>query len=202
MKQDPVLVIPPSERTVFSYRIEGGMDARDLDEMEAMDSGYVTGQNWPKIVSDSVDVRHRMRYMRARSLGFRYLRTEDPDYQRFLEEIDPDLPAIAAWMCSEFYLNGTERVTDILGNLEQANPLKYDRPRAEGTYRRKVADFMVNSAEAEGLDWLVDGNLLNDLAFERVPVGTYGSTEITKTGDREYEMKLVLAVRYIGRLKP
>ena len=72
-------IIEPSERTAFAYRIEGGMDARDLDEIEAMDSGYVTGENWPSIVSESVDVRHRMRYMRGRSLGFRYLGTVDPN---------------------------------------------------------------------------------------------------------------------------
>ncbi|WP_164705605.1 hypothetical protein [Methanomethylophilus alvi] len=38
-------VIEASEKTAFIYRIEGGMDDRDMDEMEAMDSGYVLGRN-------------------------------------------------------------------------------------------------------------------------------------------------------------
>ena len=60
-------VIEASEKTAFIYRIEGGMDDRDMDEMEAMDSGYVLGRNWPTIVSESVDIGHRMRYMRKRT---------------------------------------------------------------------------------------------------------------------------------------
>ncbi|MEE3401049.1 MAG: HpaII family restriction endonuclease [Methanomethylophilus sp.] len=202
MKGVPVRIIEPSERTAFAYRIEGGMDARDLDEIEAMDSGYVTGENWPSIVSESVDVRHRMRYMRGRSLGFRYLGTVDPDYWRFLRGIDPDLPPIAAWMCSEFYLNGTERVSDILENLEQVNPLRYSKPRANGTYRRKVWDMMERSALEAELGEIADEDLLSNLALERVPVGRFGSTEIEEIGEGAYSMKLVLSVRYIGRLRP
>ena len=198
----PLRIIEPSERTAFAYRIEGGMDARDLDEIEAMDSDYVTGENWPTIVSESVDVRHRMRYMRGRSLGFRYLGTVDPEYWRFLRSIDPDLPPIAAWMCSEFYLNGTERVSDILENLEQVNPLKYSKPRTNGTYRRKVRDMMERSAGDAGLGQVAGDGLLDNLALERVPVGRFGSTEIEEIGGGAYSMRLVLSVRYIGRLKP
>ena len=91
-------VIEASEKTAFIYRIEGGMDDRDMDEMEAMDSGYVLGRNWPTIVSESVDIGHRMRYMRKRGLGFRFLRMEDRAFEDTLRSYDPDMPEILAWM--------------------------------------------------------------------------------------------------------
>ena len=181
-------VIEASEKTAFIYRIEGGMDDRDMDEMEAMDSGYVLGRNWPTIVSESVDIGHRMRYMRKRGLGFRFLRMEDRAFEDTLWSYDPDMPEILAWMVSDAYLNGTCRASDILDNIESVNPLGYDRPRANGTYRKKVVGLL--SRYSEGAE---------DYVLKRTPVGRLGCAEIWKTAVPSYEMRLILHVSALRR---
>jgi HpaII restriction endonuclease. len=189
--EDPV-IMEPSERTAFVYRVEGGMDDRDLDEIEAMDSGYVMGANWPSIVSEWVDIGHRMRYMRKRGLGFRFLRMEDPDLENMLRDIDPDMPEIIAWVMSDFYLNGTGRLSDLTDNIESVNPLGYDRPRANGTYREKILRFLMTCASRSGME---PSGELRGYELRRVPVGKYGSAEIWKTPlPSHYEMRLVLEI--------
>lgn len=159
------------------------MDDRDRDEMEAMDSGYVMGENWPAIVSDSVDIGHRMRYMRKRNLGLRFLRVESKDYLSELSALDPDLPAILGWMVSEAYLGGTPRIDDIIDNLESVNPLRYPRPAVSGIYREKVGRFLESVGAGE------------DNSLDRVPVGRNGCAEVWKAPDRSFEMRLVLQIR-------
>jgi hypothetical protein len=76
MVHEDIVLLEGSEETAIVYRIEGGMDERDRDEIESMDSGYVLGRDWPSVVSDSVDLRHRMVYIRRRGLGFSFVKVK------------------------------------------------------------------------------------------------------------------------------
>lgn len=106
------------ERTVFEYRIEGGMDKRDCDEWEAMDSIYVLDNGWPPSARKSLELRHRMEYARRRHFGFSFLNVKDPDFAFELESVSPMLPYALADMTSDFYRNGTAKITDLLDNLQ------------------------------------------------------------------------------------
>lgn len=181
--------IGPDPGRAFIYRVEGGMDDRDLDEVEAMDSGYVLGEDWPTIVSESVDIGHRMRYLRRRGLGLHFLHTSEPGYGEMLAQCDPDLPAALAWITAEFYLNGTVRLSDLLDNIDSANPLGLDRPRARGTYRRMVVWYLSSAATEAGIE--VDGEFSSRCTLARVPVGRCGSAEVWKEGLSDYRMRLV-----------
>lgn len=81
-----------------------------------MDSRYVVGVNWPPSISGSVDLHHRMNYMRSRGLGFSFVNIKDPDLNCLMERIDPELPHIMAVALSDFYRNGTSKLTDLLEN--------------------------------------------------------------------------------------
>lgn len=64
MTAEPYILLEGSAKTAFEYTIAGGMTVRDADEWEAMDSRYVLGEKWPAELSGSVDLHHRMNYMR------------------------------------------------------------------------------------------------------------------------------------------
>ena len=123
-----VTVLEAERPTAFRYRIEGGMDDRDRDEIDAMDSGYVLGRNWPSIVSDSVDIRHRVHYMRRRNLGFGYVGPRDPVFGNELSSVDPLLPGAMSSMVADLYLNGTRMFSDLSDNIEAEAP-RNTRPR-------------------------------------------------------------------------
>jgi len=121
-------ILEAGRLTAFRYRIEGGMDDRDRDEIQAMDSGYVLGLNWPSIVSDSVDIRHRIHYMKRRNLGFGFTEVADPSFSTRLTDIDPRLPRILSEIVSDLYLNGTRMLSDHVENIEAETPRgKYPR---------------------------------------------------------------------------
>ena len=115
-------VLEAGRLTAFRYRIEGGMDDRDRDEIDAMDSGYVLGMDWPSIVSDSVDIRHRVHYMRRRHLGFGFVSARDRNFEDELISIDPELPKVLAEIVADLYLNGTRMLSDHADNIEAETP--------------------------------------------------------------------------------
>ena len=138
-------VLEAGRLTAFRYRIEGGMDQRDRDEIDAMDSGYVLGLNWPSIVSDSVDIRHRVQYMRRRHLGFGFLEPRDQTFGEELASVDPCLPPVLAEIVADLYLNGTRMLSDHAENLEAETP-RGTKPRGwcHDTLNRLLAHYGVD----------------------------------------------------------
>ncbi len=114
-------ILPAGRRTAFRYRIEGGMDNRDREEIEAMDPGYVLWHEGPA-PSDSIDLRHRIHYMKKRNLGFRLIGARDPDFAHELETVDPLLPSALGSAVADLYLNGTLLLSDHAENIEAATP--------------------------------------------------------------------------------
>ncbi|MCQ2079429.1 MAG: HpaII family restriction endonuclease [archaeon] len=189
------IILQGSSRTAFLYRIDGGMDERDRDEIEAMDSGYVLGQNWPSIVSDSVDLHHRMKYIRQRNLGFSFLRVGDPEFNIFLENIHPALPRTLAYIVSDFYRDGTSRVSDLMENCERRNPAGLTNAIMNGTYRTMMGEFLENVSN--GTAGLTGERLLDHTQLDRVPADRFGCASISGDIHSGFTTQLILQIRFV-----
>lgn len=186
------VILDASPRTAFLYRMEGGMDERDRDEIESMDSGYVLGRNWPSIVSDSVDLRHRMGYIRNRNLGFGFVGLCDASFENGLTHIDPNLPVTLAYMVSDAYRDGTQRLSDLLENVRRRNPAGLKNIMETEVYRKMVTAFLRSLTDMGSTDAI----LLENCFFERVPADRFGCTSISGDKQKGFETKLILKIVY------
>lgn len=178
----PRILLAGGGETAFEYTIAGGMSERDAEEWEAMDSRYVLGSNWPAGISGSVDLHHRMNYMRRRDLGFSFLEVKDPDLKELMRSIDPELPRILALALSDFYRNGTSKLRDL---LENQNSVRIFGP---------VARFLSQLAERKG--WAADPQDLLDSAFlKAVSTDRFGCTSLNRVG-HDYHTVLILQIEY------
>ncbi len=180
MVTEPHMLLEGSAKTAFEYVIAGGMTVRDAEEWEAMDSRYVLGEKWPAELSGSVDLHHRMNYMRRRGLGFSFVDVKDPDMKNLMEDTDPELPRIIAVALADFYRNGTSKLTDLLEN-----------ERSEHVYR-PVREFLSRLAENKEMDTDTD-ELLRTACLKAVSADRFGCTSLEKTG-RDYHTLLILQI--------
>ncbi len=180
MTAEPYILLEGSAETAFEYTVAGGMTERDAEEWEAMDSRYVLGEKWPAELSGSVDLHHRMNYMRRRGLGFSFVEVKDPDMKNLMENIDPELPRIIAVALSDFYQNGTSKLTDLLEN-----------ERSERVYK-PVKEFLFRLAKNKGIGSDPD-ELLRTAYFKAVMADKFGCTSLEKTG-RDYRTILILQI--------
>lgn len=181
--------------TGILYKIEGGMDVRDKDEMEAMDSNYVVGLTWQRSITDSLDLRHRLKYMRRRGLGLRFLGYTDPETERRFSTIHPGLPLIMASMLVDCYYYGTARFSDLVTNMERENRLEVQDPKWSGTYRNLMKDLVRNLLEFNGIpmDGIDIDSTMDSIFLMRCPVGHQGNMEIL--GEKPNEFQMVLALK-------
>lgn len=171
------------------------MDERDKDEIEAMDSGYVLGHNWPSIVSDSVDLHHRMKYIRQRNLGFSFITVNDKEFHRKLADIDANLPRILAAMLSDFYRNGTRMVSDLVENVQRLNPAEFTNVRESKIYFSIMARFLEQISSTSNNP--TSGDILLEKAFfERIPAEKFGCASISGDIHSGYTTDLVLQIAY------
>ena len=180
MTAEPYILLEGSAETAFEYTIAGGMTVRDAEEWEAMDSRYVLGEKWPAELSGSVDLHHRMNYMRKRGLGFSFVDVKDPDMKNLMEDIDPELPRILAVALADFYRNGTSKLSDLLEN-----------ERSERIYR-PVKEFLSRLAKSKGIESNPD-ELLRTACFKAVMADKFGCTSLEKTG-KDYRTLLILQI--------
>jgi len=177
-----VVVMEPGRASSFSYRIEGGMDERDRDEIDAMDSGYVLGMDWPTIVSDSVDIRHRVHYMRRRKLGFGRAEPVDPAFGERLVSIEPDLPFILSKVAADLYLNGTRMLSDHAENLQAEAP-RGSKPRG-----------WCEAALSRFVDSMSPGIPLEKCYVYRMPAGFEDNFEISGSSKEGFRTVLVFGI--------
>ena len=111
------LILEGDESTAIVYTIEGGMDSRDADEYESMDSVYVNDRGWNGQIASNVDLRHRLNYLRKRGLGLGSPRFAFPEFEAELESIFPSLKRIVPEMVKDAYYNGTVRISELMENL-------------------------------------------------------------------------------------
>ena len=178
-------VLEASASAAFRFRLEGGMDERDRDELEAMDSGYVLGPDWPSIVSDSVDVRHRIHYMKRRNLGFGYIGARDPDFEERLKSVDPDLPRILGSIVADLYLNGTRMLIDHAENIEAETPRGRGRGWCGPLLQRLILSFGSDAP-------------LERCFVYRMPAGFEGNFEIEGNRMKGFTTALVFGIGYEG----
>ena len=178
-----VTLLEPDIRSSFLYRMEGGMDDRDREELEAMDSGYVLGMDWPSIVSDSVDVRHRVHYMRQRRLGFGLIGPADPVFKETLEAVDPRLPSILGRMVSDLYLNGTRMLSDHIENTESEAP----RGSGHGWCAPVIDSYLRTLGYEKGPERCF---------LFRVPAGLGENFEVYGTKNEGFTARLVFGIGY------
>ena len=179
MRTETILEAGPA--SILLFRMEGGMDERDREELEAMDSGYVLGMDWPSIVSDSVDVRHRIHYMRRRHLGFGFVRARDPEFSSLMESIDPELPRIVGRMVADLYLNGTRMLSDHIENIEAETP--------KGRGRGWCGPLVERLVRALGSDAPVDRCFLY-----RMPAGFENNFEVSGSKATGFTVDLVFGI--------
>lgn len=187
--RNETIILEGSERTAFRYRIDGGMDERDKDEIEAMDSGYVLGRNWPSIVSNSVDMHHRMDYIRKRNLGFSFIGLGDADFENELCATDPDLPSVLAYMVADFYRNGTQRVSDLVENVTRKNPSGLKNVLETEPYAKMLERYLRSICPCQ-----VSEKLLDNCFFQRIPADRFGCASIEGDSIRGYHTALVLQI--------
>lgn len=180
MPSGPHIMLEGGPTTAFEYTIAGGMTERDAEEWESMDSRYVLGERWPAELSESVDLHHRMNYMRRRGLGFSFIDVKDPDMKSQMEYINPELPRIMALALSDFYRNGTSKLTDLLEN------------ERSGKVYGPVGEFLSGLAEEKGIGYDRD-RILETACLKAVPADRFGCTSLNRVG-REYRTLLVLEV--------
>ena len=205
-----------SERTNFRYSIEGGMDARDKDEYESMDPVYVNCQKWPRGAERSIDIRHRLRYLRERHLGFGYLGLSDPAFEAYLVSIDSGLPITLGYMLSDLYLSGTGRISDMLDNVERDNPAEHTGARDDGYYRDIVGHLLLCLLDASGIGSSTDmhtadrnghmhsfdskkdliSHLFENSSFDRIPADVFGCTAIDGSVREGYRTELTMQIIY------
>lgn len=178
----PQILLEGSEETAFEYVIAGGMSERDAEEWEAMDSRYVIGSNWPAEISGSVDLHHRMNYMRHRDLGFSFLKVKDPALNSLMTSIDPELPRIFAVALSDFYRNGTSKLRDLLENQNSA--------RVFGP----VTIFLTKLAERKG-SITEPQNILDSAFLKAVMADKFGCTSLNRVG-QDYHTFLILQIEH------
>lgn len=176
------LLLQGGPDTAFEYRIAGGMTERDADEWEAMDSKYVLGSAWPVTISGSVDLHHRMEYMRRRGLGFSFIGVKDPELKNSMESVCSDLPGIIAIVLADFYRNGTAKLTDLLENI--------GTERAFGPVSRWLSALAENKKIAYDPEKLLDNSYITPISADR-----FGCTSLFRVG-REYRSFLILQIEY------
>ena len=179
---EATVILAPGRRSAFRYRIEGGMDERDRDEIDAMDSGYVLGMDWPNIVSDSVDIRHRVHYMRCRHLGFGQGVPCDPSFGESLSGIDPELPYILSKAAADLYLNGTRMLSDHAENLQSEVP-RNSKPRG-----------WCETALARLIGELSPGTPLEKCYMYRMPAGFEDNFEVSGSMKDGFYTALVFGI--------
>lgn len=179
-------ILKAGRRSAFRYLIEGGMDARDLSEIEAMDPVLCTEPDWHVSVMDSISLRHHLSYMRHRNLGFRTVECCDEGFRAELAAIDAALPNILGAFVSERYLHGTERLDDLCENMENSAP----RGDARGRCGEIVGSFL------ERLD---SGLRPDACVLTVVPVGFEGNFEIVDGGSGRFETVLMCGISALRR---
>jgi hypothetical protein len=148
-----------------------------------MDSGYVLGPDWPSIVSDSVDVRHRIHYMRRRHLGFGFIGARDPSFNSLLTSVDPGLPRVLGSVVADLYLNGTRMLCDHAENIES------ETPRGKG--RGWCTEMLTGLIRALGSD-----APLEKCFVYRMPAGFEGNFEVEGNKTRGFTTTLVFGIGY------
>ena len=176
-------VLEASASAAFRFRLEGGMDERDRDELEAMDSGYVLGPDWPSIVSDSIDVRHRIHYMRQRHLGFGYIGARDPGFDSFLVSVDPGLPHVLGSVIADLYLNGTRMLCDHAENIEAEGP----KGRGHG-WCRDMLQKLIRALDCDAP--------LERCFVYRMPAGFEGNFDVEGDRSKGFTTTLVFGIGY------
>lgn len=174
-------ILEAGRRSAFRFSIEGGMDDRDLAEIGSMDPVLCTEPDWHRSVMDSIDLRHRLAYMRHRHLGFGLIGCCDPSFSDELRGIDPVLPDVLGRMVAERYLSGTARLDDLSENMERSIP-RGSMPRAWCT------DLISRLLAHLGSDAAPDRAVLTV-----APAGLEGSFEIEKVG-KGYETVLLFGI--------
>lgn len=187
--QDMVIVTGSFE-SAFEFRIDGGMDERDRDEYESMDSSYVMGPNWPRIVSDSMDLHHRMVYLHRRNLGFSFIRICSEEFRRSIESVDPALVPMLAYMVADFYRNGTQCVEDLLENVSRKNPAGFENILETHPYHKLMTKYLL------GLCPSLDDRerLLRNTYFEKVPADKFECASIHGDIRTGFYTKLILRI--------
>lgn len=183
------IILEGSEKTAFRYRIDGGMDERDKDEIEAMDSGYVLGRYWPSIVSDSVDLRHRMGYIRNRNLGFSFIGVPDDEFDDELYSLDENLAVTLAYMVADFYRNGTQRVSDLVENVTRKNPAGLKNVLEPAPYTCMIERYLRSLCGDEEIS-----NLSDNCFFDRIPADRFGCASIVGDKRNGYFTSLILQI--------
>lgn len=124
-----------------------------------------------------------MNYMRRRGLGFSFVEVKDPELKNLMEGINPELPRIMASALSDFYRNGTSKLTDLLENEMKSSVF--------GPVGELLSCLAGGKDPKCGPEELLGAAILKATAADR-----FGCTSLFRTG-REYHTLLILQIECV-----
>lgn len=128
----PSTLLNAGKTTNFIYQVTGDFSE---DVVEAINSIEGRGK-----------IKRRMQRIRDEGGAFAYADTEKDIFNSNLVLIDSCLPQILAEMVNLYYSTNHAKIVDLVAELEQANPLKFNTTYHHRYYAYKIKKFLTEIA--------------------------------------------------------
>lgn len=151
--------------------------------------------NWTEQPDNVAEVARRILYIQSLGGILKYSDVADKIFKSNLLVLDTNLPRILASMLMSLHLDGTARIDELAGVLEERNPLKVkdELVRKHGLYRYKIRQLLLAAAWGmrpakvfDGSHGAIGGYVMVDpagkmLLYTRADEQTFGNYLFTHT---------------------
>lgn len=128
----PSTLVNAGRNTNICYRLQGRLDATKVRDINFRLEDGLRG-NLSSALQDY-------------GCNLEYSHIEDPTFRQNLITIDSSFDRILAELVLEYYLSGTNRVSELTSSISANNPLDYELDLQPGHYQLKIKQFLIDCA--------------------------------------------------------